>query len=76
MNVYDDFEIEWKLTDNSRKKLRNEVVKKFLAEPCGYWKNGIKHVTRFKYFVEKLEDGKRIFLLRPTYLNKDIDFQV
>lgn len=75
-NVYDDFEIEWSLTANSREKLRNEVVNKFLSEPCGYWKNGIKHVTRFKYFVEKLEDGRRIFLLRPTFLNKGIDFQV
>lgn len=75
-NVYDDFEIEWKLTDDARDKLRKEVVSKFLTEPCGYWKNGVKHVTRFKYFVERLKDGRRIFLLRPTYLNKGIDFQV
>lgn len=74
--VYDDFEIEWTLTDDTREKLRNAVVIKFLSEPPGYWKDGIKHVTRFKYFVEQLEDGRRIFLLRPTYLNKGIDFQV
>jgi len=76
LKVYDDFQIEWQLVKNSREKLRREVVKKFLSEPCGYWKDGVKHVTRFKYFVEKLEDGRRVFLLRPTYLNKGIDFQV
>ncbi len=76
MNVYDDYKIEWKLTGNSREELRRAVVGKFLSEPSGYWKDEVKHVTRFKYFVEKLEDGRRIFLLRPTYLNKGIDFQV
>ncbi len=74
--VYDEYEIEWSLVEDSRDKLRREVVYKFLSEPPGYWKDEIKHVTRFKYFVERLEDGRRIFLLRPTFLNKGIDFQV
>ena len=74
--VYDDYQIEWSLISDSREELRKRVVNKFLSEPCGYWKDGIKHVTRFKYFVEKLQDERRIFLLRPTYLNKGIDFQV
>jgi len=74
--IYDDFEVELSLTENSREKLRKEVITRFLSEQCGYWKDGVKHVTRFKYFVEKLEDGRRIFLLRPTFLNKGIDFQV
>ncbi len=75
-NVYDDFEIEWHLTGDNREKLRKAVVNQFLSEPCGYWKNGVKHVTRFRYYVERLADGRRIFLLRPTFLNKGIDFQV
>lgn len=74
--VYDEFEVEWSSREGSREGLRKSVVSKFLSEPPGYWKNGIKHVTRFKYLVEKLADGRRIFLLRPTYLNKGIDFQV
>jgi hypothetical protein len=74
--VYDKSEINWILTDNSRGELRKKVVLKFLSEPGGYWKNGVKHVTHFRYFVEKLEDGRRIFLVRPTFLNKGIDFQV
>ncbi len=31
---------------------------------------------RYKYFVETCHDGRRIFLKRPTQLNKGIDFQV
>jgi hypothetical protein len=74
--IYDEYEIDWKINENTRDKIRREVVNKFLSEPCGYWLNGIKHVTRFKYFVEKCEDNRRIYLLRPTFLNKGIDFQV
>lgn len=74
--VYEEFEIEFELRSNSREELRNKAVQKFLSEKGGYWKDGRKHVTRYKYFVEKLKSGKRIFLLRPTFLNKGIDFQV
>lgn len=74
--VYDEFEIEWSLNGTSRKELRDAAVQKFLEEKGGYWEKGIKHVTRFKYFVEQINDGRRVFLLRPTFLNKGIDFQV
>jgi hypothetical protein len=74
--VYDRFEIDFSLRDTSRKALRDKVVQKFLCEEGGFWKGGVKHVTMYKYFVEKLKDGRRIFILRPTYLNKGIDFQV
>lgn len=52
------------------------MVNKFLSEKSGYWKDNLKHVTRYKYMVEKLQDGRKIFLIRPTFLNKGIDFQV
>ncbi len=74
--VYEDFELEFEARQSSRKELRDFVVKTFLEEKGGYRKDGVKHVTRYKYFVEKLHDGRRIFLLRPTFLNKGIDFQV
>ncbi|MBU3957734.1 MAG: hypothetical protein KKB25_01535 [Nanoarchaeota archaeon] len=74
--VYDDFVINFSLTNLSRAEARNKVVNLFLFEKGGYWKDGKKHVTRYKYFVEFLKDGRRIFLLRPTFLNKGIDFQV
>jgi len=74
--INDYFEIEWSVKASSRRQLRDATVNKFLGEKSGYWRDGIKHVTNFKYFVEKLTDGRRIFLLRPTFLNKGIDFQV
>ncbi len=74
--IYDEFEVILNLNDSDRKELRKKVVNTFLNEKGGYWKDGVKHVTRYKYFVENLKDGKRIFLLRPTFLNKGIDFQV
>lgn len=74
--VYENYNIEFPLVGNSREKLRKVVVNAFLSEKGGYWKEGVKHVTRYKYFVETLKDGRRVFLLRPTYLNKGIDFQV
>lgn len=75
-SINENLEVEWTLKNNSRKQLRDLVVNKFLEEKGGYWKKGVKYVTHYKYFVEKLSDGRRIFLLRPTYLNKGIDFQV
>ena len=74
--IYDEFEVNFDLRSNSREELRKKTVNTFLSEKGGYWKEGVKHVTRYKYFVEKLKDGKRIYLLRPTFLNKGIDFQV
>ncbi|MEM2131552.1 MAG: DNA adenine methylase [Candidatus Woesearchaeota archaeon] len=74
--IYEEHIINYDLKLNSREKLRIEIVNKFLSEKPGYWKDGKKHVTLYKYFVETIKDGRRIFLLRPTYLNKGIDFQV
>ncbi len=74
--VYDEFNVDFSLKEISRKELRDKTINKFLTEKGGYWKDGKKHVTRYKYFVEKLKDGRQVFLLRPTFLNKGIDFQV
>lgn len=69
-------ELAYTLSKQSKRDLRDQVVLEFLKEKAGYWEGGIKHVTVFKYYVEKLSDGRRIFLYRPTFLNKGIDFQV
>ena len=74
--IYDRYEVDFNLRLNSREELRKKTVDKFLSENAGYWKDDLKHVTIYKYYVEKLKDGRRIFLLRPTFLNKGIDFQV
>ena len=74
--IYKEYSIEFNLISQDRRSLRDQAVHKFLSEKGGYWEDGKKHVTRYKYFVEKINDGRRVFLLRPTYLNKGIDFQV
>lgn len=74
--IYDEFEIDFTLKSSSREELRKRTVEIFLSEKGGYWESNKKHVTKYKYYVEKLKDGRRIFLLRPTFLNKGIDFQV
>ena len=40
---------------------------KWLEEPIG---------TKYRYFVEQLADGKRIYLERPGALNKGCDFVI
>jgi len=72
----ESFEINFKLTVSSREAIRHNVVNAFLKEKAGYWKSNVQYVTRYKYFVETLSDGRRVYLLRPTFLNKGIDFQV
>ena len=74
--VYEEYEIKLELRLNSREALMKKAVETFISEKPGYWKDGIKHVTRFKYFVETTKDGRRVYLKRPTHLNKGIDFQV
>src|ERR1700722_17844635 len=74
--AYEDFVISLSLAASSRAELRKVIVNAFLDEKKGYWKRETQVVTRYKYFVETLKTGSRIYLLRPTFLNKGIDFQV
>lgn len=73
--VYDDFVVELNLRNHNREEFRKIIVNTFLSENGGYWKDGIKHVTRYRYNVESA-NGKKIYLLRPAHLNKGMDFQV
>src|SRR3989338_1241617 len=74
--IYEEYNLDFELRLNSREKLMKKAVETFISEKPGYWKDGKKHVTRYNYFVENLKDGRRIYLKRPTFLNKGIDFQV
>ena len=74
--IYEKHELNFSINVTSRKSLRNQAINKFLEEERGYWKDGVQYVTSYKYFVENTADGKRVYLLRPTFLNKGIDFQV
>lgn len=74
--IHERYEVVFALDANSRKLLRDSIVNKFLEEEKGYWEENVQHVTAYKYYVETISDGRRVYLLRPTFLNKGIDFQV
>lgn len=59
--------LDWVLKATNRSSQRRALAKKWLAEGP---------YAKYKYFVETCEDGKRVYLRRPTYLNKGFDFQV
>jgi len=65
-----------KITKNTRKALRDALIQEFLKEDGGYVKDGIKYVQAYRYDVETLKDGKKIYIQRPAHLNKGMDFQV
>lgn len=59
--------VEWTLSCADRGGLRRAVAEK--------WSDENAH-TNYRYNVERCADGKRLYLLRPTWLNKGFDFQV
>ena len=59
--------VEWTLTGGDRSALRHAVAEKWLQE---------SPYTNYRYNVEECADGRRVYLLRPTWLNKGFDFQV
>lgn len=60
--------------DRNRNTLRSLVINEFLKEQPG---TGTKELTSvWRYDVEELSDGRKIFLTRPAFLNKGFDFVV
>ena len=58
----------------SRKEFRDNLILEFLKEKPGMGKKELS--SKYKYYVESLKNGKRIYLSRPTNLNKGMDFTV
>lgn len=58
----------------SRNEVRIRVLKEFINEEPGIGKGD--KATHYTYYVEKLSNGKRIFLKRPGFLNKQFDFVI
>lgn len=56
-----------RITENTRKGQRRKVLDAWLAE---------EEHSRYRYHVETCKDGKKVYLLRPTWLNKGLDFQI
>lgn len=52
---------------SNRADIRKYMLYLYATEDCK---------TKIRYYVETLEDGKRIYLERPTFLNKGCDFQI
>lgn len=59
---------------NSRVELRKIVVFQFLEEEPGSGRGD--STSRYRYNVETLVDGKRVYLTRPAYLKKGFDFRI
>jgi hypothetical protein len=59
--------IDWILKASDRASQRKTLAHKWLRE---------KQYRSYRYFVETCDDGKRVYLRRPTFLNKGFDFQV
>jgi hypothetical protein len=59
--------VEWKLSCADRAELRKTVAGKWAEE---------EPFTNYRYNVETCLNGKRVYLLRPTWLNKGFDFGV
>lgn len=68
-------EIDFTVRDyKSRKELREIIVFQFLKEEPGVG-TGSK-TARYRYNVEILDNGRRVYLTRPAYLKKGFDFRI
>lgn len=52
---------------SNREDIRKYLLYLYAEEDCK---------TKLRYYVENLEDGNRVYLERPTFLNKGCDFQI
>lgn len=55
------------IAENTRKGQRRKVLDAWQEE---------EENSRYRYNVETCKDGKKVYLLRPTWLNKGLDFQI
>ena len=58
----------------SRVELRKIVVSQFLEEEPGVGRGS--NASHYRYDVETLNDGRKIYLTRPAYLKKGFDFRI
>ena len=58
--------------EQNRNKLRQLVVDFFIQEKAGHGTGD--DASNYKYIVERLTSGDRIYLTRPVALNKGFDF--
>ena len=69
------YEIDFSIRNYiTRQDLRRQVVSKFLEEEPGVGKGS--DTSHYRYNVETLSDGRKIYLIRPAYLKKGFDFRI
>ncbi len=61
------FRLKLSLVKATRIEQRRMLVETWLRE---------EENSRYRYDVEKCQDGRLVYLLRPTWLNKGFDFQI
>ncbi len=61
------FRLTLSLVKPSRIEQRRQVAETWLQEDEN---------SKYRYDVEKCQDGRLVYLLRPTWLNKGFDFQI
>src|SRR3989338_8226668 len=59
--------VDWLIRASDRSAQRKALAEKWLEEG---------QYTDYRYNVEVCHDGSKVYLLRPTWLNKGFDFQV
>lgn len=57
---------------NNRAKFRKEIINIFLNETAGTGKGS--NTSRYKYVVNVLPDGRKVYLSRPANFNNGFDF--
>jgi len=58
----------------SRVELRKIIVSKFLEEEPGIGRGS--DASHYRYNVETLSDGRRVYLTRPAYLKTEFEFHI
>lgn len=64
--------INLSINASDRASYRWQLISEFLNEQPGTTNS----VTEYYYYVDVLQNGNRIYLKRPTALNKGVDFEV
>lgn len=58
--------------EEDRNSLRKIVIDQFIKEKAGHGNQ--ENTSKYKYIVENLSSGDRVYLTRPVPLNKGFDF--
>ena len=58
----------------TRQYVRSYIINIFLNEKEGQGKGDLS--SKYKYIVKKFDTGEQVYLYRPSYLNKGMDFNI